>query len=563
MDKINQLKNATKNPPKNQKAKPNAIQLANANLVSELASIDIQNLIFSKEISRLALINYKNTSTNNYKIAVYRNHSFELVENTIALYLNYADINVTFTYSDYDDSMSFMQLDLNCDLIIVWIDTTRYKTDDIKSFISQRMDYLSSIYNKHILFIPFGCEMKIKNTNVMTFQLTDIQNSLKENFIDERLEVFSGTRLSSKSMLKISKELGLKYIPACLLPTIKAIIFDLDNTLYSGVLGEDGIQNIVLSLGHKHLQEEIASLAKKGFFICVVSKNDKRDVLKMFETRSDFPLKLEHITKIYASWETKSKSISEIQKFLNIGIKDMLFVDDNIGEIISVKSDLPDINVILAKDDAFETLKVLQNYPRLLKLDTNFEDSIRQKDTQANEQRNTLKNTLSKQDFLKTLQIQLTYSFNAKEHTKRVAELANKTNQFICSYKRYNELAIKNLFDEEEYLVISVSLEDKLSNSGIIGVLVFVNRDTYIEVEEIFVSCRALGRGIDENIVLYPICLSLQYFNKYKVKINFTKGERNQPAEIFIDTHLKEYKNKISLFNKSVDDTCIKIKVVK
>ena len=281
----------------------------------------------------------------------------------------------------------------------------------------------------------------------------------------------------------------------------------------------------------------------------------------MFNKRTDFPLKLENITKMCVSWQSKAHSIAEIQKYLNIGIQDMLFIDDNMGELASVKTEHPEINIILAKDDASLTLDVVNNYPRMLKFNINYEDMIRKQDTIANEQREQLRNTLSKEDFLKTLEMELKYSLNNTSQIKRISELANKTNQFICSYKRYTEGEIQSLMDNQDSLIIAVSLKDKLSDSGIIGVLVFKNKKDYLNIEEAFISCRALGRGIDENIVLYPIQLATEFFNNNKVRFNFVKGERNKPAETFIKENLNEYNNTVNVFDKKIKNTFVNIEI--
>lgn len=523
--------------------------------------LELQEFIFERNLNRRELFNYKNNSCNRYKISIYRNHSFELIEHTINLYLDYANMNADFIYSDYDDSLSFINLDLLSDLIIVWIDFTRYNLQDVDNFIKERLDYLSSIYKKQILFIPFGSSLKINKSNITTYDLSEIEKMFEDKYTDLRLEPFSGTKISAQAQMEISKHLGLKYIPACLINPIKSVIFDLDNTLYKGVLGEDGYNNIELIPGHKLLQEKLVELSKQGFFICIASKNEEQDVIEMFEKRIDFPLRLDDITKLCVSWNSKAESISEIQKFLNIGIRDMLFVDDNMGEIAAVKSAYPEINVILAKDDACLTLNVLNNYPRTLKLNVNYEDSIRKQDTQANEQREQLKNSLSKEDFLKTLDMELTYGINKHSQIKRISELANKTNQFICTYKRYSEKEIENMMLNKNYLIITVSLKDKLSDSGIIGVTVFKNETNFIDIEESFISCRALGRGIDKNIVLYPITLALNHFNKNKIRFNFTRGDRNKPAEGFINANLGKYKNAVSNFDMEIDSSLVTIKI--
>ena len=524
---------------------------------------DLQNFIFENKLTRNELLNYSSTKENNkkFKVSVYRNHSFELIENTIKPFLNYAKINIEFVYSDYDDSLSFLNLDLSSDLIIIWIDFTRYDNENIDKFIKERLEYLTSIYSKKILFVPFESNIKIENKNIITYSLNTIKENLETKYLDLRLEKFSGTKLSPKALIEISKDLGLNYLPSMLLPKIKALVFDLDNTLYKGVLGEDGIKGIELTPNHKKLQEYIVELSNKGFFICLASKNEEEDVIKMFKERTDFPLKLEHITKYYISWEEKSKAISEIARFLNIGIDSILFIDDNMGEIASVLNLYPEIKYILAKDNADITLNILKNYPTMLKLNIKDEDKIRQQDTQANEQRQILQKTLSKEEYIKNLAINLIYSIDKQEQIPRISELANKTNQFICSYKRYSELEVERLMQDKNSTVISIKLKDKLSDSGIIGVCAFVNKQDYVELEECFISCRALGRGIDDNIILYPIKLALEKFNNNNFKIDFVTGERNKPAQKYLEENLAQFINKVSTFDKEFDNNLVTINI--
>ena len=226
----------------------------------------LQNFIFENKLTRNELLNYSSKSENNkkFKISIYRNHSFELVENTIVPFLDYANIQADFIYSDYDDSLSFLNLDLNSDLVILWLDFTRYNNEKIDEFIQERVKYLTGIYSKKILFVPFESNLKIENNSIINYNLSKIKENLGERYLDLRLEKFSGTKLSPKALIEISKDLGLNYIPSILLPNIKALVFDLDNTLYKGVLGEDGINGVELTPEHKKLQEHIAELSKQG-----------------------------------------------------------------------------------------------------------------------------------------------------------------------------------------------------------------------------------------------------------------------------------------------------------
>ena len=522
---------------------------------------ELQDFIFESSLNRGKLLSYSSTSANlrKFKINVYRNHSFELIENTLKPFFDYAGISAEFIYSDYDDSLSFLNVDQSSDLLILWIDATRYQNIDFNIFINDRIEYLTKIYSKKILIIPFEGNLHINNNSVVIYNLDKIKNVLGDNYLDIRLEKFSGTKLSAKALIEISRDLGLNYIPSILLPNIKALVFDLDNTLYKGVLGEDKVEGIELTPSHKLLQEYIVELSKQGFFICLASKNEEQDVIEMFKIRKDFPLQLQHITKYYISWEEKSKAVNEIIKFLNIGIDSVLFIDDNMGEIISMLNIHPNIKYILAKNEANTTLNILKNYPGMLKLSIKDEDKIRSKDTQANEQRQFLQKTLSKEDYIKSLNIKLTYSINNRNQIQRIAELANKTNQFICSYKRYSETEVEAIMNDKDYMIIATKLEDKLSNSGIIGVCVFKDKKEYLEMEECFISCRALGRGIDDSIVFYPIQLALNRFNRSELKINFIKGERNKPAENFLTEHLADFINTNAKFNKNINQDLISI----
>ena len=112
--------------------------------------IELQNFVFSSKTNRRQLLEYTSETEKKYKIQVFRNHSFELVEHTISAYLDYAGIGVSFEYSGYDDSFSFSEVDINADAIIVWVDAKRYNTDNVEAFLKSRLEHLRAIYSKAI-----------------------------------------------------------------------------------------------------------------------------------------------------------------------------------------------------------------------------------------------------------------------------------------------------------------------------------------------------------------------------------------------------------------------------
>lgn len=506
-------------------------------------SLELQQRIFEGKMTRRELLNYTAAAEKKYRIQVFRNHSFELVEHTIGIYLDYAGFGVSFSYSGYDDSLSFMELDSSTDLVVIWIDVTRYPggSESVAHFLNERIQQLRMQFQKPVLLIPFGADVFVSQTGVTILSLSQLQRELGEAFTDERAKAVTGTALSSKAMLAISKMLGLQYFPALLCPTLKAIVLDLDNTLYQGVLGEDGWDGIVLTEGHKQLQEQLKTLGDAGFLLCVASKNEFSDVEEMLEKREDFPLRKRDIAKICASWDSKALMMGEIAAFLNINPDSILFIDDNIGELTTVQMAYPALKIILANENGEVTARVLSQFPGMLKLTSSADDAKRKDDIQANETRQALQQQMSPEEYIRSLQIRLSFRFNDPEQIARISELANKTNQFIFNYKRYTQPEVEMRMNSKDYRVVTISLADRLSDSGLVGVCIGHHIEDYVEIEECFVSCRALGRGIDDVIVLGAIQKIMQYFGVSKVKVLSQEGSRNKPAQAFIKRWLRQF----------------------
>ena len=380
-----------------------------------------------------------------------------------------------------------------------------------------------------------------------------------EKAFDLRMEPFTGTRLSQNAISETARKLGLLYIPALLKPSLKAVVVDMDNTLYSGVLGEDGIDGIKLTDGHAALQKRLKKMAKQGFFLCAASKNEESDVLEMLGKRADFPLKKSDFTKLCISWQSKADSIKQIAEFLNVGVDSLLFIDDNIGEISSVRSIYPGVHCIRAYEDAALTECVLENYPGTLKFASTAEDSLRNSDVNANAQRAELQNSMSHEDYLRSLEATLRFSIDDEERAQRVYELSNKTNQFIFNYKRYTRTQVDDLIASPNSCIVTVSLSDRLSDSGLIGVCVGTKTGDHIDIEECFVSCRALGRGLDEAIVLGAISDVCRRLGSDRVRVMFREGERNAPAKAFAEKNLSGYLNAAEKFEYTFPDKLIRV----
>lgn len=525
-------------------------------------SIELQRFLFDAAPSRRQLLNYVPQEKKRYRVQVFRNHSFELIEHTMGAYLDYAGLGVEFLYGGYDDSLSFSKLDPSADLLLLWIDTARYGIASVEDFLDERIRQLRLQFSKPVLVVPVGKGLTLRGTGVAVLNLSGLQETLGAGFLDERAEKVSGTRLSSRAMLEISRELGARYLPVLLRPALKAVVVDLDNTLYRGVLGEDGPEGLVLTEGHRALQERLHQLAEEGFFVCAASKNEVEDVEKLFAVRTDFPLKRDDFSKIVASWEPKPDSIRQIACFLNIDPESMVFLDDNIGELTAVQMVFPRIKLILAEEDGAATCRALTNYPGLLKLNASMDDAKRKDDARANEERQTLQKQLTPEEYIRSLKVHLRFSYDVGEQISRISELSNKTNQFIFNYQRYTPTQVEERMASGRYTVAAISLSDKLSDSGLIGVCVGRTEADWVELEECFISCRALGRGIDDLIVLGAIQGILDRVGKERLRVAFQPGERNLPAQNFVQEHLAQYLEQPGRFHYQIPGDLVTLEIL-
>lgn len=510
-----------------------------------MKQIELQKKIFENKLTRTALLKHsKEVYQPVFNVMVLRNHSFEMIESIIPLFTDYGEYEVKFELSDYDDSITFRNEFNGIDLVVLWLDLDRYHANNVHEFLAERVSTLKENFNGPILFVGVSVEpdKNIKLAGIENFSITTLKAELGDKFFDIDKSKFTGTNLSGHALVAIAKDIALNYIPALLLPSLKCIVLDLDNTLYQGVLGEDGIDGIKLTAGHKKLHLRLLELKEQGFLLCIASKNNNDDVVKMLTERSDFPLKEKDFTYIYANWGKKSASIGEIIEKINIHQSSVLFIDDNYGELLNVHNEFPEIKLLMASDLGEKTLDVVRNYPGLKKVNTTIEDKLRSKDLIANEERKAARKKMTEIEYLASLNINLSFRVNAPEDLGRFCELSNKTNQFIFNYARYREDDVKKLIAMGHSAYVTVHLADKLSDSGIIAGMLITNKaGNFGILEECFVSCRALGRGLDTSIVYGGILRGMKALCVDTIKIEYKVGDRNEPALNFIEANLRDY----------------------
>ncbi|MDB4915505.1 MAG: subfamily HAD-superfamily phosphatase [Gemmatimonadetes bacterium] len=503
-----------------------------------------QPVLFAERPSRLELMKlHAEWELTPLTIRIHRNHSFEHVASATCSWFAWWGRDAQFVYSDYDDSLSFsFPEEEQASIELVWLDAKRYEgrftTEAFASWIHDRCVALRLRTSAPIIVAIIGtsdetsailaqCTRSVPGLRMA--HLSQLAEMLGARFFDERASKFSGTRLSDAACLLIARELSCRWVPALLMPRIKAVVLDLDNTLHEGVLGEDG-HAVRLTPGHHALQQSLVRFREGGVFLGLSSRNDDADVRRLFDDRPDFPLQWSHFSATAVSWGSKADGIRTMARHLRIGVNAILFVDDNPGELASVTSELPGISVAHAMPDAAATQRMLDYYPGLWAWETTVTDVLRASDLAASIERAQLVQGRDPLAYLRSLQVRLLVETNPWRQLARLHELSNKTNQFNLALQRMSEPDLAAALDAPDHGVALVSLNDRLSDSGPIALIMARREGNSLVVIELAISCRALGRCLEDVMIAAAIRAIRSELPTSRVEFLHRTGPRNTPA---------------------------------
>ena len=289
----------------------------------------------------------------------------------------------------------------------------------------------------------------------------------------------------------------------------KCLILDLDNTVWGGVIGDDGLEGIQLGHGlgigkaFTEFQMWVKKLKQRGIIICVASKNNEETAKEPFEKHPDMVLKLDDIAVFQANWETKVDNIRTIQSILNISFDSMVFLDDNPFERNIVRENIKGITVPELPEDPADYLEFLYGLNLFETASFSAADKDRTKQYQVEAQRVSLSKTFTNEaDFLKSLDMVSVVSGFTKFNTPRVAQLTQRSNQFNLRTVRYTDADIESYASDAEVIDLSFTLQDKFGDNGLIAVIIMKPQDKEtLFVDTWLMSCRVLKRGV-ENFTL-------------------------------------------------------------
>jgi len=520
-------------------------------LARAMRRLEAEPILFAERPSRidLARLELPNDPFRCARVQVFRNHAIEPILAFAGPFAAHARIDFEFALTDYDDSLSFATR-AHADAYVLHLDLARYASlgdaDARARFLESRAAALRVTTSAPIVLVLLGERGAVDAARARLLGVSDAHvvgvdelAGTDGPLVDDRTAAVTGTRIRTSLHARIARALVASVLPAVLVPPIKAVVVDLDETLYRGVLGEDGASGVELTDAHRALQVSLVALRDRGIFLGLATRNEPTDVATLFATRTDFPLRMEHFSATEISWGDKSNAIARIAEQLRIATDSILFVDDNPGELANVIADVPSIHAIHANRDARVTERAIALHPGVRRLASTATDSLRVADAKGNDERARIAHEATDdRAYFESLEITIRRRYDDRSDLPRLAELCRKTNQFNLCLGRFSEAELEKRMADSDAFVAAIELEDRISRSGTIGVVVGRRDGSTLVVEELCVSCRAMGRRIDDAVVLPALLGTRMIEGCDRVAFRVAHAARNRPALDWLSRHL-------------------------
>jgi FkbH-like protein len=322
----------------------------------------------------------------------------------------------------------------------------------------------------------------------------------------------------------------------------KVLVTDLDNTLWGGLAGEEGLSGIQLGsrypgVGYQNLQRVMIDLERRGILLAINSKNNEADALRILENHSEMLLRPDHFVAMKINWQDKAQNLREIAAELNVGTDSLVFLDDNPVERQRIRSEMPEVEVIELPADPMHYERALRDSVAFERLTLTAEDRVRTERYRKQRGRLELAQmATSLEEFYWSLKQIVTIASVQTDTLSRVAQLTRKTNQFNLTTRRYTEPQVQQMAEARGWAAYSVQVEDRFGDNGIVGVAIVHTADRVCEIDTFLLSCRVIGRTV-ETAVLSFIAREARLEGAHELRGRFTPTSRNAPASTFFEDH--------------------------
>lgn len=361
------------------------------------------------------------------------------------------------------------------------------------------------------------------------------------SWYDDRMALYAAAPIQQRQLAELAREY-LKFFRALTGKAKKCLVVDLDNTLWGGVLGEEGPDGI--QLGPKYpgnayvkFQEALLGLQRRGVILALASRNNPQEVHDLFARHPHMVLRREHFACEQIHWNAKSGSIAAIARQLNIGLEHIVFADDNHAECAQVAAALPDVTVVplpaeperfvaaLLRDGLFETLGVSD------------EDRRRGELYQQRDQAEALREgSASLEDFYERLAMEVVFAPVRPGTLTRAAQLTQKTNQYTTTTVRYSEADVRQRGEDPAWLVTTVQVRDRFGDNGIVGLAMAKAAGDEVLVDTFLLSCRVIGRTV-ETAMLAHLCEWARGRRARRLRGRIVPTPKNVPVRGLYESH--------------------------
>jgi FkbH-like protein len=311
----------------------------------------------------------------------------------------------------------------------------------------------------------------------------------------------------SEAFLEMLARRIISHITATLGLTRKCLVLDCDNTLWGGIIGEDGLDGIQIghdSPGREYLdfQKTILELYEQGVILAINSKNNLADVMQVLNEHPQMLLREKHFASILVNWDPKPQNMQKIAEQINIGLDTIVFIDDNPAERQMMRQSLPQVETLEMPAEPSLFARTLRETGCFTRAYLTDEDKNRGQIYAAQRQRDQFQQSCATlEDFLKSLEMFVSIRLAGKDDIKRVAQLTQRTNQFNLTTRRYTEADIAAMAQNPNWRIYVLGLKDKFGDNGTVGLALVEIQPKQWRIDTFLMSCRVIGRQVEDSLV--------------------------------------------------------------
>lgn len=329
-----------------------------------------------------------------------------------------------------------------------------------------------------------------------------------ETLYEPKMWFTSKCPFKQSAFVQIGRDLS-RYILSALGRVRKCVVMDLDNTLWGGIAGEDGMEGV--RLGHDYpgncyleFQKRLLRLYDRGIILAINSKNNEADAIEIIEKHPDMLLRKSRFAAMRINWNDKAANLKELAEELNIGLESMIFIDDNPAECELVRELLPEVTTVCLPEKPYLIPAVVDQLPLVENIRLTDEDRKKGEMYRAQADRKSFERSFSNlDDFLSGLRVEVSIEAATAFSLSRIAQLTQKTNQMNLTTRRYTEADIQSFMDDPECAVFSIASTDRFGDNGIVGVFILKFSGDECLIDTFLLSCRVIGRGIEGAMMAF------------------------------------------------------------